>query len=465
MEDLKPNYQTQKILLSGNVSDETESYLIWACHLSNNLSNSTLFSVRQAHFARCPRREFFDKNDFYRSEFKDRYVSVSYAQLCKDFKFNHNYIGLGGQQAQQCIKSVVESIQSYNQLLKKYWQKEIDIKPKLPNYRKSGGLNQVTFPSQAVTYNKYEGYCSLAISNEARPNLEIKKLIIPSGVDFKPEQLVEVRITPSNGKLWAEYVYKSDKKQANDLDYSQAIGLDPGVNNWLTGVSTLGKSFILCGKKIKSINQKYNKLVAKYKKGKSNFSWDSFLANLTHKRNCQRRDVVNKAARFIINYCLVNKIGNIVFGWGKEIKQNSNLGKINNQNFVAIPTARLKKRIKELAEAIGIKFIETEEAYTSKSDYLAEDCLFKFGEKPEQYRFSVRRITRGNYRSKFGIICADALGAINIIKKVAIQLGISLVEVGRESLIVPKRYDLFSNLKKLYRKRSEMVLRLSRSNA
>ena len=185
------------------------------------------------------------------------------------------------------------------------------------------------------------------------------------------------------------------------------------------------------------LNQSTNAItraVAKYKQGKSDFYWDDYLDQITHKRNCQIRDSVNKAARFIINYCLNHSIGNIVFGWGQGVKNESNLGKRNNQNFVQIPTARLKQRIQELAESVGIVFTETEEAYTSKSDFLAGDLLFKFGEKPKEYKFSGRRITRGTYQSKFGLICADALGAINCLKKVATQLGISLAEVGRECL-------------------------------
>ena len=222
-------------------------------------------------------------------------------------------------------------------------------------------------------------------------------------------------------------------------------------------VSSQGKSLIICGRKIKSINQRYNKKVAQYKQEKSQNYWDDYLAKLTHKRNCQIKDACSKAARFIINYCLKHGIGNIVFGWGQGVKTNSNLGRKNNQNFVAIPTARLKNKIKELAESVGIVFTETEEAYTSKSDFLAGDLLFKFGEKPEKYKFSGRRITRGTYKSKFGLICADALGGINCLRKVATQLGISLAEVGRESLTVPKRYDL-SCLSKSYRKSGETRL-------
>lgn len=122
-------YLTQKILLTGKINDEVEAYLIWCCYQSNSLYNSALFAVRQSHFDTCETRTFFDSDDQYRCAFKTRYVKTSYAKLCKDFKNNKHYIGLGGQQAQQCLKSVVEGIASYNQLLRKYWQGEIKKKP------------------------------------------------------------------------------------------------------------------------------------------------------------------------------------------------------------------------------------------------------------------------------------------------------------------------------------------------
>ncbi|MEL6440996.1 MAG: transposase [Cyanobacteria bacterium J06621_8] len=451
-------YRTQTILLTGKISDELKDYFVWLCHQSNNLYNSALYQIRQTHFESCPTYSFFDENDCYRVAYKDRLVKASYAQLCKDFKNNKHYQALGGQQAQQCLKSVVEAISSYNKLIKCWWRGELNNKPRIPNYRTSGGLYQVAFTAQNSQYDDVAGNCRLSISRENKSELLLKEIVIPSGSLFKSEQLSEVRIIPAHDYLWAEYVYQVQPRKAVGLDYQCGIGVDPGVSNWITAVSSQGKSFIICGKKIKSINQRYNKKVANYKKGKSQNYWDEYLAKLTHKRNCQMKDACSKAARFIINYCLKYGIGNIVFGWGQGVKTNCNLGRKNNQNFVAIPTARLKNKIKELAEAVGIVFTETEEAYTSKSDFLAGDLLFKFGEKPEKYRFSGRRITRGTYKSKFGLICADALGGINCLKKVATQLGISLAEIGRESLTVPKRYDLYC-LSKSYRKSGEARLK------
>ena len=171
------------------------------------------------------------------------------------------------------------------------------------------------------------------------------------------------------------------------------------------------------------------------------------------------RNAVNQAARFIINYCLRQGIGNIVFGWGQGVKTESNLGRVSNQNFVQLPTARLKNRIKELAGSVGIVFTETEEAYSSKSSFLDNDLVPKYGEKPKGYKFLGKRVKRGLYRSAKGhLINADLNGAGSILRKVAVQLGINLAEAGKKgALTLPKRYDL-NCLRKSYRKSAETRL-------
>ncbi|WP_293078117.1 hypothetical protein [Okeania sp. SIO3B5] len=68
---------------------------------------------------------------------------------------------------------------------------------------------------------------------------------------------------------------------------------------------------------------------------------------------------INKAARIVINHCLKNNIGTIVFGWNQGQKNQIKLGKKSNSEFVPIPTARLKERIAQLCDKYGIIFIET----------------------------------------------------------------------------------------------------------
>ena len=159
------------------------------------------------------------------------------------------------------------------------------------------------------------------------------------------------------------------------------------------------------------------------------------------------RDAVNKAARFIINQCLNDRVGNLVIGWNEGQKHGSDLRKRNNQNFVVIPTKRLIERLKQLCPEYGIVLTVTEEAYTSKASYLDDDSLYKFGEKPVCWKPSGQRVKRGLYRTaKNWLINADCNGAANIARKVATQLSLDLARLGRGALILPRRIDLFSDI-------------------
>jgi len=456
-------YGTIQIRL--NVSDAVMAYLVHQCQHSNSLINSTLFNVRQSHFEDCPRQEFFDADGCYRSEFKMKAVKATYAHLCSVMKDNPHYQVLGGQCAQQTLKSISESFTSFNKLLQLFFKGEVD-KPKMPGYRTKGGLAPISFPAQALQFNIETGECRIPISQEnaasVKEHFGLTDLWINGVFGIESDQIVELRILPRNNEFYAEFVYKHGNDGATchlALDCNHALAIDPGLNNWLTCVSTRDRSFIVDGRKLKSINQNYNRRVANLKTGKPAKYWDFELANITEKRNRQIRDAINKAARLVVNHCLQHRISHVVFGWNKGNKDGINIGTKNNQEFVQIPTARLKNRIKQLCEENGIQFTETEESYTSKASFLDDDFLPTYGGKPANWKPSGRRITRGQYKTAQGrLINADCNGAANILTKVSAQLGINLVESVRAVLTLPKRYDVFSGLKKSYRKRCEGVL-------
>ncbi|MEH2296350.1 IS200/IS605 family accessory protein TnpB-related protein [Nostoc sp.] len=157
------------------------------------------------------------------------------------------------------------------------------------------------------------------------------------------------------------------------------------------------------------------------------------------------RDAVNKAARIVINHCVDNKIGTVIFGWNYRQKDSANMGKKNNQKFIQIPTAKLKGRIAQLCEQYGINFIETEESYTSKTSFLDNDVLPTIGAKPDGWKSSGTRITRGQFKTSTGIkINADCNGAVNIIRKVAAIFKFDLSGVGRGILSMPKKVYLWT---------------------
>ena len=133
---------------------------------------------------------------------------------------------------------------------------------------------------------------------------------------------------------------------------------------------------------------------------------------LFDRRNRKVKDHLHKVSRFIVDYCVKRDIGTLVIGQNEDWKQNVNIGKKNNQNFVQIPFCMLINQIKYKAEAKGINVILQEESHTSK-------CSFLNGESVEHHdHYLGKRFKRGLFRSAKGIIInADVHGAYNIIKK------------------------------------------------
>ncbi|NEQ78744.1 MAG: IS200/IS605 family element transposase accessory protein TnpB [Moorea sp. SIO2I5] len=447
------------IPVKANFSDEEKVFWEFQCRQSNSLFNCAIYYAKQKHYQWLEEQEAYTtywRNDELRAGWKTYKCSTKYPELDKALKMSPHYKGMAAQSAQQTLKTVGEAIASYNKLVSLYYQGKVD-RPRFPRYRKSGGFAAVTFPRQALTYK--EGLFYPSVSKESKPELLTQITLTPP--DFiDPDWVKEVTVRPCYGQLWIDWIIEDGKQPLTDnpkLDYSQAIGIDHGGDNWLTCVSTLGKSFIIDGRKLKSMNQGYCRLVAKHKSGKPEKYWDSRLDRIQLKRNNQMRDAINKSARFLINRCLKDGIGNLVFGWNEGQKSRSNMGKRGNQQFVAIPTKRLIERLKQLCPEYGINLMVTEESYTSIASFLDRDSLPTHGEKPNGWKPSGKRVRRGLYRTASGkLINADLNGAANILRKVTTQ-PIDLAKVGSGILTVPHRYDLFTNLSKSYRNKSEAV--------
>jgi putative transposase len=127
---------------------------------------------------------------------------------------------------------------------------------------------------------------------------------------------------------------------------------------------------------------------------------------------------MHKVSSDIIRYCLKHKIGTIVIGVNKDWKQNSHIGKTNNQNFVSIPFATLRWMITYKAKNVGINVIEQEESYTSKASSLDSDFIPVYGDETIIPIFTGKRVKRGLYRSSEGLFLnADINGSINILRK------------------------------------------------
>ncbi|NJL55048.1 transposase, partial [bacterium] len=303
----------QQVLI--NPDTQLKGILEFLCGESNKLHNCGVYLARQLYF-------------------KAGKVPSKY-DLHREMAGNCHYQAMHSQAAQQCLTTVAESFKSFFGLLRGIGLGTVTQKPKIPNYRKPG-LNLVTYPNQAVKLKPEGLRFPLGSKVKTWFGLDAFYLPMPSNLNFA--NIREFRILPRNGEFYLELVYKVESVQA-DVDFDRALGIDHGIDNWLTCVSNVGTSLIVDGRHLKSLNQWYNKRVAVIKENKPQGFWSKLLANITEKRNRQVRDAINKAARLVINHCLENKIGTVVFGWNTGQKDSANMGSKTNQKFVQIPTA------------------------------------------------------------------------------------------------------------------------------
>jgi len=362
----------QQVLIKSD--KDTQAVLEYLCSESAKLSNCGIYYSRQLYFKTgiIPNRAELHK-------------------VLGTENQNLHYKAFYSDTAQQILTGVAESFKSFLGLLKGIKNGIVTQRPKLPGYRENG-MALVTFTGRSVKLKNGMLRFPLGSKVKAWFGLEAFFLPMPSNLEFKA--IREYRLLPRNGCFYLELIYKTENFQAN-VDPAKCLAIDHGIDNWLTCISNAGTSFIIDGKHLKSLNQGYNKRVAFLMEGKANGYWSKRLASLTEKRNRQMRDAVNKAARKVIQHCLNNQIGTVVFGWNKGQKDSANMGKKTNQKFVQIPTGRLKDRIAQLCEQHGIKFVETEESYSSKASFVDNDFLPTFGEKPECDSFSRNLVIGG----------------------------------------------------------------------
>lgn len=191
----------------------------------------------------------------------------------------------------------------------------------------------------------------------------------------------------------------------------------------MTAVSNSGKTFIIDGRKLKSINQWFNKENVRLQSIKDKQHFGKKTTNrqkaIARDRNNKVNDYMSKVARKVIDYCVANDIGTLVVGYNETFQRSSKIGKQNNQNFVNISYGRLRSKLKYLCELNSIVFEKQEESYTSKASFWDRDDIPVYNaDNPKEYQFSGSRIHRGLYETAGGkTVNADVNGALNIMKK------------------------------------------------
>ena len=359
------------------------------CGQARRLGNCAVYALRQRFFAKAPLLTRSELDKTVRSDNAEVYRSMPSAAS-----------------AQRQTQIVSEQMKSWLKACASYRKNPEKFKahPNLPGYKKR-------YRSFIVGRNGYK--------------IENHRLYLTGGTQAFNAKISEtvvgdVRIVPLGNSFVLELTFECEDAQVEKLklDDSAACSIDLGIDNFATMISTKAEApFLLVkGGKVKSINQWWNKQVAELKSlGKF-----GHIAAKYRRRYSQMEDYLHKANRLVIECCLTYDIGTVIIGYNPQWKTECNMGKVNDQKFVAIPHARFIYKVKYKAQVYGIKVIVHEESYTSKASALDFDAVpdYRTDDESVKGKFSGNRVKRGLYRTADGTeINADINGALNIARK------------------------------------------------
>ena len=361
------------------------------CFNSKNLYNAALYQFRQSYIDK--KRKELSWIDIYKLFVKEEQV---------------DYKRLQSKVANDVLRKLGNNITSFKGLLKAKKEGKIKNKVRLPKYlHKTQGRFLVEFNNQAISKKRDKnGYLIVSPRD--------LKLTIPT----RREGVKQVRIVPQLNYYVIEVVYEA---QEEEMRTGVVVGaIDLGLNNIATIVTNDKKNpLILSGKKLKSINQYFNKNIAdRQEKLPREVYTSKEIERLWTKRRNKIDYETHKISKYIVELMDERNVSKLIIGNNIGWKQGINLGKRNNQNFVNIPYRKIIDQIIYKCQMKGIEVIVREESYTSKASFLDYDYIPTINEDDEVKDFSGERVKRGLYRTNKGKrINADVNGAYNIMAK------------------------------------------------
>ena len=363
-------------------SKKSELYtdLDMLCFQSKNVFNSALYVIKQAFLKKEKIPSYNDLDKLWRQTNNIDYRSLPYNQC--------------SQQTMRCCYSLLKGF--FSQIK----SNKVNHKVNLPHYYDSAkGRYKCIYTSQCF---KQEGeHVRLKLNKEG------KYLYIRVGNGC----VQQVTILPVANGYAIDVAFKVNDVQLKENNERYAGG-DLGVNNLLTLTSNIAQSTVIDGKRIKSINHHYNKKIAYLKSClKKNKYTSRRIKQITNKRNNKVKDYMHKASNIVVKYCVSNDISYIIIGKNDKWKNECNLGKQVNQNFIMIPHSKLVNMIKYKCRLAGVNAIIVNEAYTSKCSFLDNETICKHD------TYHGCRVKRGLFQSGNGkLINADVNGSYNIMR-------------------------------------------------
>lgn len=309
--------------------------------------------------------------------------------------------------ANAVLKNLGESISSFWKLVRLKNSGKLTQKPRLPHYlHKTDGRYAVSFNYQTF-------------GNKRGANGEL--FLCPKGINLpiptKVANPKQVRIVPNHNNFIIEVIY--DAEEHSPKSTSKYAGIDLGVDNFATiTFSTQNKPLIIKGLELKSVNQGYNRLIAKAQELlPATQKTSQSIHRLWSRRSWILRTKIHQMTAFLATLFDEMQIEKVFIGENNNWKQNLPFGKKVKQRFAYLPYETFIKQLQYKCKLRRVTVITQEESYTSKASFLDNDDIPVYGEA-ENPKFSGRRIKRGLYHAGNGrLINADVNGSYNILRK------------------------------------------------
>ena len=385
--------------------------LMFLFHISKNLYNVSLYTLRQQYFNNEKILSYFELNKLLNSN-ENFHLLNTYASICT---------------IRQAFNSMSLFLKHHNDLPKYLSKRDVyalytdQVRPIIYQNKKC-----IKLPlSNLLRTNKiFTTKFNDSLINEFIKELivnEIENIYFPIPKFISDKEIKQIRIVPKyKGKyIEIEFTYVKEKIELKENNIN-SLSIDVGINNLMTLVSTSNNSYIIDGKRLKSINRFYNKQKALYQSKLVNNKYSKRLQRLDIRNKNRVDDYINKAVNQVISISKEEQVNTIVIGYNKGFKQkgikndlltNKEKAKIN-QNFIRIPLSRLINKIKNKCEEYSINCIIVNESYTSLSSFYDDDILDK------DIKYSGKRIKRGLYLTNNNIeVNADVNAALNILRK------------------------------------------------
>lgn len=400
--------------------------------LAKNLYNATLYVQRQS---------FFDSN----SKF------LNYYDVNKIFTTGNqvDYRMLPAKVSKQVQMLVDKNFKSYFALVKKKNKGDYDKPVKIPRYlNKTKGRFVVPYPKDA-----------LGLKNEGFVKLSKTSIVIPTKIDSK--SITGARIVPKGNHYIIEILYDVIKQDIK-TSYDRVAFIDPGLNNLMTITSNVFNPILYNGRYVKSINQLANKMNANEQSKRKPWKVNATTSNefrikqllspklgkgsskltksIWNKRYNRINDYFHKVTTDLINHLVSYNIKTVIFGHNIGQKQDIDLGKFTNQNFVNIPFTKLISMLEYKCQLAGINFVVSKESYTSLCSFVDNEIVGKHD------NYQGKRIKRGLFKTSSGLLInADVNGSLNIGRKYLTSIGVYSEQLHNELLehmINPKRRNI-----------------------